>query len=140
MRKVTTSQRLFLRLVNACGSSDIVERNILDLAARKGMSLYTIGNATGSLDVTSLTEDVNAKAVEGKTRKKDQKGDFITKWVSTFCPCTPELTSSRVEDMLSILFPHLFEDVDYLIPQEDNDMGDDLDWGNQPGPSGHVQL
>jgi len=38
-------------------AEDTVERNILDLAARKGMSLYTKENSAGTLNVSSLTTD-----------------------------------------------------------------------------------
>lgn len=58
--------------------TDSVERNILDLAARRDLSLYTKDHATGSLNVASLghksgddDEPVNVK------KQKGQKGDFI---------------------------------------------------------------
>jgi hypothetical protein len=61
---------------------DTVERNILDLAARQGLSLYTVDNAVGTLNVTPFAVESNKKDVEGKTQKREQKGDFITKYVS----------------------------------------------------------
>jgi len=39
-------------------------------------------------------------------RKAQQKGDFIYK----------------VDDMLAILFPHMFEDVEYLIPASEENL------------------
>ncbi|KAF7309597.1 SNF2 family helicase [Mycena indigotica] len=78
-------------------AQDTIEKNILDLAARRGLSLYTTDN---SVDVSSLTED-NGK--ESATVNKVQKGgDLIFK----------------VEDMMAILFPHLFEDFEYMVPAE----------------------
>ncbi|KAJ7918695.1 SNF2 family N-terminal domain-containing protein [Mycena leptocephala] len=83
-----------------------VPQNILDLAARQGTSLYTKNNSVGSiLDASSLAGDGEKKVVDSPV-KKMQKGDFIFK----------------VEDMLQILFPHLFEDIEYLIPEEDTDV------------------
>ncbi|KXN90818.1 hypothetical protein AN958_03472 [Leucoagaricus sp. SymC.cos] len=78
-----------------------VERNILDLAARHGVSLYTKENAAGTLDVSSFELDDSQKVIDSPTKKKIQKGDFIF----------------QVDDMLAILFPHMYEDVEYLIPE-----------------------
>ncbi|KAG5651063.1 hypothetical protein H0H81_009998 [Sphagnurus paluster] len=89
---------------------DTVERNILDLAARQGLSLYTKENSAGTLNVSSFSSEPNSKVVKSpkKTKKAQQKGDFIFK----------------MDDMLAILFPHMYEDVEYLIPEalEDADM------------------
>ncbi|KAH0834113.1 hypothetical protein J3R83DRAFT_11401 [Lanmaoa asiatica] len=88
-------------------AEDTVEKNILDLAARQGLSLYTKDNSAGSLDVTSFAMDSKRKLVDSPTkssRKSElpQKGDFIFK----------------VDDMLAILFPHMFEDAEFLLPPD----------------------
>ncbi|TFK32939.1 SNF2 family N-terminal domain-containing protein [Crucibulum laeve] len=88
-------------------AEDTVERNILDLAARQGLSLYTKENAAGSLNVSSFVADTEKKTVDAPL-KKVQKGDFIFK----------------IDDMLAILFPHMYEDLDYLLPLEDVVMQD----------------
>ncbi|KAJ7636011.1 SNF2 family N-terminal domain-containing protein [Mycena polygramma] len=77
-----------------------------DLAARQGTSLYTKSNSVGSiLNVSSLAGDGERKVVDSPA-KKTQKGDFIYK----------------ADDMLQILFPHMSEDIEYLIPEEDMDV------------------
>lgn len=58
---------------------DTVERNILDLAARQGLSLYTKENSAGTLNVSSLGMDAETKTVDSPV-KKVQKGDFIFKY------------------------------------------------------------
>ena len=84
---------------------DTVERNILNLAARKGLSLYTKENSFGTVSVSAFAQE-NDQAVDDLAREKRtgkdtrQRGDFIYK----------------VDDMLAILFPHMFEDVEYLLP------------------------
>jgi len=88
-------------------AQDTVEKNILDLAARQGLSLYTKDNSAGLLNVTSFAMDSEKKLVDsptkpGKKGQPAQKGDFIFK----------------VDDMLAILFPHMFEDVEFLLPPE----------------------
>ncbi|KAL1937944.1 hypothetical protein VTO73DRAFT_12694 [Trametes versicolor] len=83
-------------------AEDTVERNILDLAAKQGLSLYTRDNAAGTLNVTPFAADADKKKVDAPA-KKVQKGDFVYK----------------MDDMLAILFPHLYEDLEYLIPLED---------------------
>jgi len=89
-------------------AENTVEKNILDLAAKKGLSLYTKDSAIGTLRVTSFDLDaeqkVDAPATKGKGK---QKGDFIMK----------------ADDMLAILFPHLYEEVEFLLPGG----GDDVD-------------
>lgn len=88
-------------------AEETVERNILDLAARQDLSLYTRDRSEGTLDLTSFT-NLNAEKPKvdapGKKKVKDkaQKGDFIFK----------------VDDMLAVLFPHMYEDVEYLLPDE----------------------
>ncbi|KAI8992837.1 SNF2 family N-terminal domain-containing protein [Trametes punicea] len=83
-------------------AEDTVERNILDLAAKQGLSLYTKDKAAGTLNVTPFAVESDKKQVDAPT-KKVQKGDFVYK----------------LEDMLAILFPHLYEDVEYLLPAEE---------------------
>lgn len=65
---------------------DTVEKNILDLAARQGLSLYTKNNSAGSLNVTSFATDSQKKLVDSPTKSSKkgqpvQKGDFIFKCV-----------------------------------------------------------
>lgn len=57
---------------------DTVERNILDLAARKGVSLYTKQNSAGTVNIASLAPGVEKEAIDAPV-KKVQKGDFISK-------------------------------------------------------------
>ena len=80
--------------------ADTIERNILDLAARKGLSLYTKENSSGSLNVSSFSKDSETAIDNPEKRKTLQRGDFIHK----------------VDDMLAILFPHMFEEIEYLLP------------------------
>ena len=82
---------------------DTIERNILDLAARKGLSLYTKENSSGSLNVSSFSKDSETAIDNPEKRKTLQRGDFIHK----------------VDDMLAILFPHMFEEIEYLVPPTD---------------------
>ena len=83
--------------------ADTIERNILDLAARKGLSLYTKENSSGSLNVSSFSKDSETAIDNPEKRKTLQRGDFIHK----------------VDDMLAILFPHMFEEIEYLVPPTD---------------------
>ncbi|KIP06910.1 hypothetical protein PHLGIDRAFT_72023 [Phlebiopsis gigantea 11061_1 CR5-6] len=78
-------------------AEETVERNILDLAARRGQSLYTKENAAGTLTADPITT-VEKKSIDAP-KKKAQRGDFVFK----------------TDDMLAILFPHLFEDIEYLV-------------------------
>lgn len=50
---------------------DTIEKNILDLAARQGLSLYTKANSAGNLTNVAL-----ASTTKGKS---GQKGDFISR-------------------------------------------------------------
>ena len=77
-----------------------MERNILDLAARKGLSLYTRENSKGTISVSPFNRENEEAIDDPATRKVLQKGDFIYK----------------VDDMLAILFPHMFEDTEFLLP------------------------
>ncbi|KAJ3508855.1 hypothetical protein NLJ89_g5529 [Agrocybe chaxingu] len=102
---------------------DTIERNILDLATRKGLSLYTKDNSSGTVSVSPfLNSESEGQTVDGlddhefrqaKMNKRErallQKGDFI----------------HRLDDMLAILFPHMFEDIEFLLPgDEGNGEGD----------------
>lgn len=60
--------------------ADTVERGILDLAAKRGLSLYTKDHAEGTLKVTSFEMDKN-EGIDGPAahNSKKQKGDFIGK-------------------------------------------------------------
>ncbi|KAF9484752.1 hypothetical protein BDN70DRAFT_849017 [Pholiota conissans] len=81
-------------------AEETVERNILDLAARKGLSLYTKENSRGTVSVSPFSEETDATVEDPAKKSKNQKGDFIY----------------RVNDMLAILFPHMFEEVEFLLP------------------------
>jgi E3 ubiquitin-protein ligase SHPRH len=81
-------------------AEDTIERNILDLAARKDLSLYTKDNSVGTVSVSPFTKESEQVIDSPNKRKAQQKGDFIYK----------------VDDMLAILFPHMFEDIEYLLP------------------------
>ncbi|KAF7317918.1 SNF2 family helicase [Mycena kentingensis (nom. inval.)] len=88
-------------------AEDTVEKNILDLAARQGLSLYTKDHSEGSLNVASLAGDENKKIDASPKKNKrnvkgQQKGDFIL----------------SLNDMLEILFPHMFEDFEYMVVEE----------------------
>jgi len=66
---------------------DTVERNILDLAARQGLSLYTKDNSAGTLHVSAFDLNTERKAANIATKKKVQKvqkGDFIFKSILPF--------------------------------------------------------
>lgn len=69
---------------------DTVEKNILDLAARQGLSLYTKDNSAGSFNVTSFAMDSQKKLVDSPRKSKGQppqKGDFIFKCAVLPCVC-----------------------------------------------------
>ncbi|KAF5378608.1 hypothetical protein D9615_007143 [Tricholomella constricta] len=114
-------------------AEDTVERNILDLAARQGLSLYTTENSAGTLNVSSFSpeEADTSRAVVDvprKTQKKKgaQKGDFIF----------------RMDDMLAILFPHMYEELEYLIPlgvEEDAEMEEAQPLSSSPPSAGGHQ-
>ena len=67
-------------------SSDTVEKNILDLAAKRGLSLYTKENAVGTLNISPFANEANKEKVDAPSKKKDQKGDFISKFVTLLPP------------------------------------------------------
>lgn len=58
---------------------ETVEKNILDLAARQGLSLYTKDNSAGSINVTTFATDSKKNAVDAAGKNQPQKGDFIFK-------------------------------------------------------------
>ncbi|KAF5351852.1 hypothetical protein D9756_007728 [Leucocoprinus leucothites] len=93
-------------------AENTVERNILDLAARQGLSLYTKENAAGTLNVSNFELDNSQKVIDSPA-KKTQKGDFIF----------------QIDDMLAILFPHMYEEVEYLVPEEANGSQMESDMG-----------
>jgi E3 ubiquitin-protein ligase SHPRH len=66
---------------------DTVERNILDLAARQGLSLYTKDNSAGTLHVSSFALEAEKPVATTSVKKKAQKlqkGDFIFKSAFNF--------------------------------------------------------
>ena len=69
---------LNLFLVYCYYAEETVERNILDLAAKQGLSLYTRDNAAGTLNVTPFAADSDKKQVDAPA-KKVLKGDFVFK-------------------------------------------------------------
>lgn len=99
-----------------------MERNILDLAVRQGQSLYTKENAAGTLDASALTAGLENNTVDSPMKKKaQQKGDFVFKYVAlNYVEVLVDVTVCRTDDMLAIFFPHLFEDVEYLISAEES--------------------
>ncbi|EJT97111.1 hypothetical protein DACRYDRAFT_119591 [Dacryopinax primogenitus] len=69
---------------------DTVEKGVLDLAARKGVSIYTKGHARGTLNMSELGDE----GLRNSPRKGPKgKGDFMAK----------------TDDMMAIVFPHLAE-------------------------------
>ncbi|KAF7799206.1 hypothetical protein EIP86_010437 [Pleurotus ostreatoroseus] len=99
-----------------------VERNILDLAARQGLSLYTKENSAGTLTAAPIMNP-GKKAVDAPS-KKVQKGDFVFK----------------TDDMLAIFFPHLFEDAEYLISEDTDPQPDSAMEIDSQGPVGEMQI
>ena len=88
------------------------------MAARKGLSLYTKESSVGTLNITSLGAKEEVKIDNSPKKTLQKKGDFIYKYA--ICSlCTSALANrdaSRVDDMLAILFPHMYEEPDYPIP------------------------
>ncbi|KAG8965698.1 hypothetical protein FRC00_003173 [Tulasnella sp. 408] len=81
---------------------DTVEQNILDIAARKGTSLYTASNATTAVDLAAAAV-IERQKVEAPTKdKKLLKGDFI----------------AGAEQMLEVLFPDLFVDIADIVMED----------------------
>lgn len=103
-----------------------VERSILDLGARQGLSLYTKDQACVTMDVTRLQRE--KERVDAPNRSK-KTGDFI----------------ASGDDMLAIMFPHLYEGiiddpesmVDGPVQQTTVDSIVQQTWGDAPAaPSG----
>ena len=122
-----------------------MERNILDLAARKGLSLYTTENAAGSLSIASLAVSAEEKIDNSPKKMIQKKGDFIFKFVPPVV-CPPKCSTLmsfiiiiiRLDDMLAILFPHMYEEIEFLIPPDDVAMngvenGGGISTGNKGG-------
>ncbi|KAG8915263.1 hypothetical protein FRC00_006131 [Tulasnella sp. 408] len=81
---------------------DTVEQNILDIAARKGTSLYTASNATTAVDLAAAAV-IEQQKVEAPTKdKKLLKGDFI----------------AGAEKMLEVLLPDLFVDIADIVMED----------------------
>jgi E3 ubiquitin-protein ligase SHPRH len=79
-RVLSQSQSSFTLVPDSSPPTDTVEKNILDLAARQGLSLYTKDNSAGTLNVTPFAMDAEKKTVDSSGKKKQvQKGDFIFK-------------------------------------------------------------
>ncbi|PBK60985.1 hypothetical protein ARMSODRAFT_676532 [Armillaria solidipes] len=101
-------------------AEDTVEKNILDLAARRGLSLYTKENSAGTLNASSFDVAAGDKDIDSPSKKKHAlKGDFI----------------SKIDDMLAILFPHMFEDVEFLLPPDEDVRMEDGQANAVAGPS-----
>jgi E3 ubiquitin-protein ligase SHPRH len=92
--------------------------------------LYTKENAWGTISVSAFAQE-NDQAVDEVAREKrsgkdnKNRGDFIYK----------------VDDMLAILFPHMFEEVEYLLPTasvapdtQDVEMRDVFEGANHEAP------
>jgi E3 ubiquitin-protein ligase SHPRH len=109
-----------------------VEKNILDLGARKGLSLFTKDSADTMLDIMKFSEQ-DKQPVDG-AKKLQRKGDFVAK----------------ADDMLACLFPHLYDgfpdEADEVVREIGGDAGshlvdldsdtDMLDASQMAGPSG----
>ena len=55
----------------------------MDLAARRGQSLYTKENAAGTLDASAFSLEPENN-IDSPMKKKAQKGDFVFKCVAIF--------------------------------------------------------
>jgi hypothetical protein len=75
---------LFNKLISL---ADTVERNILDLAARSGLSLYIKGNATGTISPTRFTtwNSSGPSSKMARSKKQQQKGDYIFRYLIFHC-------------------------------------------------------
>jgi E3 ubiquitin-protein ligase SHPRH len=64
-------------------AEDTVERNILDLAVRRGLSLYTKENSVGTVTVSQFGDAEAPPSPSKRAQKnKQQKGDFIFRCAS----------------------------------------------------------
>jgi E3 ubiquitin-protein ligase SHPRH len=64
--------------------ADTLERNILDLAARQGLSLYTKENCTGTVSVEAFADAAHPAGPEPAPRARKPvgtKGDFVFRCV-----------------------------------------------------------
>lgn len=62
--------------------------------------MYTRENSKGTVSISPFNQEKEEAIDDPAERKMKQKGDFIYK----------------VDDMLAILFPHMFEDTEFLLP------------------------
>lgn len=97
IKEIELTYITYLRFAVYCYyAEDTVERNVLDLAARQGLSLYTKENAAGTLNVSAFELDDAKKVVRSSRKKKEktQKGDFIFQYVfySQILPNTDVVT------------------------------------------------
>lgn len=108
--------------------------------------MYTKDKAAGTLDVTSFSLDNDQSAVESaaKMKKSQQKGDFIFKyvffpaWIQSDCDVEFHL---RIDDMLAVLFPHMFEDVEYLIGEDAaNGISNDIEMADGTTVNGSAEM
>ena len=92
----------------------MIEKNILDLAARQGLSLYTKENSASNLMNVAL-----ASTTKGRI---GHKGNFISRYAINTNWTGQILTFwwNSAKDMLVILFPHLFEDLEFLVPPKND--------------------
>ena len=54
----------------------------MDLAVRRGLSLYTTDRARGTVDTAAFAPEAENPIVDAP-EKKQQKGDFIFRWVTS---------------------------------------------------------
>jgi hypothetical protein len=75
----TIIYEILMELLVYCYSVEgTVERNILDLGARQGLSLYTKGNAHVAMDVSRLQREKGRVDAPARSNKS---GDFIARSV-----------------------------------------------------------
>lgn len=58
-------------------TENTVEKNILDLGARKGLSLFTRGQAEQALDISKFEQ--GSQVVDAPKKIQKKKGDFVAK-------------------------------------------------------------
>ncbi|KAG8882452.1 hypothetical protein FRB98_003695 [Tulasnella sp. 332] len=110
-----------------------VEKNILDIAARKGTSLYTTANASAPVNLAASAL-IEQEKVEGVTKDKQVlKGDFVQR---------PDRDGqiAASQQMLEVLFPDMFLEVEDLemvdvVPSQEVDNVVDEEVDAQAGPS-----
>jgi hypothetical protein len=69
-----------VRIIATNDAKGTVERNILDLAARSGQSLYVKGKERGTVSADFAGSGGNISALPPKTSGKQQKGDYIFRY------------------------------------------------------------